>query len=283
MANKSTQKRFWIFRVIVVAVLFSVALAEKNSTASDKALAMPETELAVVDAGYTEVRADWFTVKQPAFYAFEPSTETRLLAARHITFDGALPRMWYSYAPKRENEMPLVILLHGAGRDGLSLIEMWKGIALRRGIALVAPNSVGGTWSLDDPAPQFIVDIVAEMSSQYQIDADRIFLFGHSDGAAYAQILLNRAQGPWRAAALHAGYAPSSRLRPAQLAKPIRMYFGENEEIFDLGQARDIGRWFAHQGSRSELLVIPGHNHWLYEVGPQIAEDAWGWFSMMTN
>jgi predicted esterase len=283
MKNRSTYRFAAIGGAIAALFVLVALLAESNSAADDKALAMPVKELTARAGSYNEVRTDRFTVRQPEIYKFEPSEKTRMLSTRHITFDGAWPRLWYSYAPQTPAKMPIVILLHGAGRDGLSLIEVWNETAIRYGIALVAPNSKGRTWSLNDPSPQFITDIIDEMSAKYQIDASRIFLFGHSDGAAYAQILLNRTQGPWRAAALHAGYAPLSWLRPAQFSKPIRFYFGENEDIFDLDDARSISKWFAKNGSPSEIVIIPTHNHWLYKVGPQIADDAWQWFSSLDN
>ena len=266
----------------VATLLFAAILLDARSTARANALAMPEAESAV-DKRFTETRADWFDARTPAVFEFAPSQKTRQLARRHITLNGIRPRTWYSYVPKGGAGMPLVILFHGAGRDGLSMIEMWKDTAQRHGVALIAPNSWGATWSLDDLAPQFMADIVSETASRDQIDGSRVFLFGHSDGAVYAQVLLNRTQGPWRAAATHGGYAPPDDLRPAQTAKPIRMYLGEEDEIFHPDQAREVAGWFARHGSQTDLLVIPGHNHWFYEIGPQIAEDAWGWFSSLPD
>lgn len=281
-AHMSPGKALRIACAIVATLLLAAILLEARSTVRSNALAMPKAGRAF-DERVIEIRADWFDAKTPAVFEFEPSEETRQLAKRHMTLDGIRPRTWYSYVPKDGVRMPLVILFHGAGRDGLSMIEMWKDTAQRHGVALVAPNSWGATWSLDDLAPQFLADIASEIAPHDQIDGSRVFLFGHSDGAVYAQVLLNRTQGPWLAAATHGGYAPPDHLRPAQTARPIRMYLGEEDEIFDLDRAREVAGWFARHGSRTELLVIPDHNHWFYEIGPQVADDAWTWFSSLPD
>ena len=35
-------------------------------------------------------------------------------------------------------------------------------------------------------------------------------------------------------------------------------------------------------GHPVQLVLIPGHTHWFYEIGPQNAEDAWAWFAALT-
>lgn len=263
---------------LVVALVLLAIVAEKLASDRDDALAMPVLNSIADQGSYTELRGDWFSVPRTTRNEFEPSQVTRNLSTKHIAFDGVIPRVWYEFAPETQGEMPLIILFHGAGRDGLSQVEMWKDLATREGVALLAPNSLGNSWSLDDPSPQFIVQLVAKMASVHKIDMSRVFLFGHSDGAAYALFLLNRTQGPWRAAALHAGYVPLKFLKPPQMAKPYRLYMGEYEQIFSIDEARQIGKSLASQGYGDELVVIPQHDHWFYDIGPQIADDAWKWF-----
>ena len=123
----------------------------------------------------------------------------------------------------------------------------------------------------------FLNDIVAEMSARYDIDPARIYLFGHSDGAAYAMILLNRTIGPWRAAALHAGYVPVSRLAAPQTAKPLRLYLGDRDQIFSLSGAHSTAGAMARMGHAVHLTVLTGHDHWFYDIGPLLAADAWHW------
>ena len=242
--------------IVYTALVFGLALA-----------ALAEHRAASMDAARDSVD-------------FTPSDETKALTHKHFALHGAFPRIWFDYIPDTQGPMPLVTLLHGAGRDGLSQIEMWRETAELHGVALVAPNSFGLSWDLTDPDPDFFAQIVETMAETHDIDRNRIFLFGHSDGAAYAQLLLTQAQGPWRAAALHAGYAPSVTTTAGQM-KPYRLYIGEHEQIFSVSQARAIGQKRAAQGQPNDLITIPHHDHWFYGIGPQIAEDAWSWFASL--
>lgn len=106
------------------------------------------------------------------------------------------------------------------------------------------------------------------MAKSHNIDCNRIFLFGTS--------------GPGRAAALHAGYTPDVLHGQGQV-KPYWLYIGENEQIFSIAQAREIGKSRAALGQPNDLIIIPDHDHWFYAIGPQITEDAWRWFAAMTR
>ncbi len=80
---------------------------------------------------------------------------------------------------------------------------------------------------------------------------------------------------------LHAGYAPSKALQRRKTPKPYRLYLGAEDHIFSVETARALGRAMAEAGHDNELVVIPRHTHWLYQVGPQIAEDAWAWLDSL--
>src|SRR6476620_7674039 len=43
---------------------------------------------------------------------------------------------------------PLIVLLHGSGRNGLSLVEKWKDLAAKEGIIIVGPDALNSAvWS----------------------------------------------------------------------------------------------------------------------------------------
>jgi acetyl esterase/lipase len=95
-----------------------------------------------------------------------------------------------------------------------------------------------------------------------------------------AQEVLNRAEaGLWQAAAVHAGFAGGVRVGAARAAAPFRVYLGSEDHIFSVAAARESAEAMAAHGHPAELLVIPGHTHWFYEIGPDIAEHAWAWFA----
>ncbi|WP_192931100.1 PHB depolymerase family esterase [Gemmobacter serpentinus] len=179
---------------------------------------------------------------------------------------------------------PLILLFHGAGRDGLSQIEMWEATARRHGLILLAPNSADDTWATDHPEPALLLRLIEDLTAETPIDRNRIFLFGHSDGAAMAQILLNRSAGPWRAAALHAGGIQRGAMQPATEPKPMRLYAGALDSTFPPALLRDrVARPMAELGHPTEFLLLPGHTHWFYDAGPRIAEHAWIWMASLAE
>ena len=220
-------------------------------------------------------------------YKYSPSARIDALAPRLRVWHGVIPRTARILLPAVSPQSPpgprpLIILFHGAGRDGLSQIEMWEPVARRHGLVLLAPESQGVTWDHSAPQPALILRLIDDLAARTPIDRDRIFLFGHSDGAAMAQTLLNRAQGPWRAAVLHGGGALSGRMQPVVAPKPLRIYVGAQDQTFPpaLLQAK-VALPMAALGHPTEMLTIPGHNHWFYAAGPKIADHAWGWMASL--
>ncbi len=54
---------------------------------------------------------------------------------------GGRKRTYYLFAPSSlKPQAPLVVLFHGSGRDGLSLVEKWKALAAREGFVIAGPD-----------------------------------------------------------------------------------------------------------------------------------------------
>lgn len=174
---------------------------------------------------------------------------------------------------------PAVLLLHGAGRGGRSMIDMWRAAADRHGLRLIAPDSLGETWDLSVDGPAFLTAAVGEAGRLRPFDPARLHLFGHSAGAAVALLLANRAPGPWRAVATHGGLLPARLVAPARGAPPVRMYLGTEDHLFSLADARETARALAEAGHATELVEIDGHTHWYYVIGPTLSEEAWRFFA----
>ncbi|MEO9517396.1 MAG: prolyl oligopeptidase family serine peptidase [Paracoccaceae bacterium] len=189
-------------------------------------------------------------------------------------------RRWYSYHPTTTlQKQAVVFLFHGAGRTGLSMIDMWRDVADQNGIILIALNGRRKNWPSEGVSPTILHEILSELGESARLDMERVYLFGHSNGGAYTQSLINQSAGPWRAAAIHAGYAdPATSIIP-QVPKPIRFYLGTRDHIFLTKSARYVARALSEKGHAVDLHLIPSHSHWFYDAGPVIATDAWEWFS----
>ena len=72
---------------------------------------------------------------------------------KEITNLGGKARAYYLFVPDKltkDHPAPLLLLLHGSGRNGASLTDKWKDLAKKEGIILVAPDAIntqGGSES----------------------------------------------------------------------------------------------------------------------------------------
>src|SRR3989442_1663603 len=78
-------------------------------------------------------------------------------------------RTYYLFVPASAKESaPLIILLHGSGRDGMSLVEKWKDLAAKEGFIIAGPDAEsGGGWSAPRDGPDFLRDLVEALKSKY--------------------------------------------------------------------------------------------------------------------
>lgn len=265
--------------LVLLAALSTGALhlmpAYKNAN-----LMMSDANQSPAAGKYTERDATEFQLLQPDTWEYQPSMSIKDAAISKRVIEGLSIRTWYELPQQHvDGKMPLIIGFHGGGRDGLSILEMWSEPARRHNLLVVAPNAKPGQrWPFESPNPAFVHRIIEDVQSRYEIDNDQIFLFGHSDGAGYAQVILNRTNGPWKAAAIHAGLASYTNLHVAADPKPMRLFIGSRDNIFELSEVRKAAREFAAKGHDTDLLIIPNHNHWFYEIGPQVTEQSWLWF-----
>ncbi|MBB5516204.1 putative esterase [Rubricella aquisinus] len=174
---------------------------------------------------------------------------------------------------------PMVMLFHGQGRNGLSMLDMWKATGEREGLLLVAPDGIGGGWTAMVEDNQRIEALIEDVAVEYPVDRERIFLFGHSAGARHVLEMANHFEGSWRAAAVHGGVLPLNRVRPAAEPTPLRIYIGTEDTIFPYEEVETVADALARAGHPTGLVTITGHNHWYYTIGPSISRRAWDYFA----
>jgi poly(3-hydroxybutyrate) depolymerase len=192
-------------------------------------------------------------------------------------------RTYYLYVPKSlegaKTPAPLLLTLHGSGRDGLSLVEKWKELAAKEGFIVAGPDALDRRgWFIPQDAPDPLRDLVEELKSKYPVDARRVYLFGHSAGAVMALMLSALESEYFAAAAVHAGALPVDRYQLIDLAKrktPISIIVGTKDESFPLAAVRATRdelnkRWFDVQ-----LAEIANHDHWYYDRAAEFNRTLW--------
>jgi poly(3-hydroxybutyrate) depolymerase len=191
-------------------------------------------------------------------------------------------RTYYLVVPDQstaEHPAPLLLLLHGSGRNGLSLVEKWKDLAVKEGIILVGPDAISSEgWKAPADGPDFLHDLISELKSKYPIDAHRMYLFGHSAGATFALYMALFESEYFAATAIHAGSLNSEDISIVERAKrkiPIYMVVGTVDRFFPLADVRATRDMLNKNGFNSQLTEMKDHDHWYYDLAPKINADAW--------
>jgi poly(3-hydroxybutyrate) depolymerase len=188
-------------------------------------------------------------------------------------------RVLYVVVPQKPGPMPVVVLLHGSGRNGEIMAQAWKNLAGREGFIVAAPDAFGsaGWGSLVDP-PEFFRAVVDQVKALYPVDENRIYLFGHSAGAAYALFLAIMDSDLFAATSIHAGALqanPDGLFEQADRKMPIAIWVGDRDPNFPVDTVMATKRLYESNGYHIELAVIPNHDHDYYVISDEINGKAW--------
>jgi poly(3-hydroxybutyrate) depolymerase len=191
-------------------------------------------------------------------------------------------RTYYLLAPDgatAEHPAPLLVLLHGSNRNGLSLVEKWRDLAIKEGIFLVGPDATKSEgWNIPQDGPDFLHDLISDLKAKYPIDPRRMYLFGHSAGAIFALYMSLHESEYFAATAIHAGVLPREAYSAIDLAKrkiPIYIVVGTVDPFFPLAEVKTTRDALNSKGFDVQLTEINGHDHWYYDLAPKINADAW--------
>jgi phospholipase/carboxylesterase len=147
------------------------------------------------------------------------------------------------YTPDRS--WPLVMALHGGSGNGRAFLWSWLADARSRGVILVAPTAIGGTWALmgDDADTPNLARILDLVEARWHVDDSRRLLTGMSDGGTFCYVTGLRAESPFTHLApvastfhpLMAQFAYADRLRYL----PINLVHGGLYCMFPVQTARE--------------------------------------------
>jgi len=192
-------------------------------------------------------------------------------------------RAYYLYVPSTiaaGTKAPLIVMLHGSGRNGITLVEKWKDYAKKEGIILAGPdasNSQG--WSSPLDGPDFLRDVVEELKTKHPINPRRVYLFGHSAGACFAIHMSLMESQYFAAAAIHAGALRSeSEFELVDIPKrkiPISIQVGDSDAYFPLKEVRATRDALQEAGFPVDLIEIKNHDHWYYKDASKFNQTAW--------
>ena len=157
------------------------------------------------------VENDYKITELPKVDPTDPTDPVPVIAGtfKHSILSDGLTRTYILHVPPQDNakSIPLVVLLHGGGGNGVRIIDQTKfdTKADINEFILVAPDGIENNWNdgrgstfrrestdtvanVDDV--KFIADLIKEIQKTYPIDKDRIYITGFSNGAMMAQRMI---------------------------------------------------------------------------------------------
>lgn len=162
--------------------------------------------------------------------------------------------------------VPLVIALHGMGGDENSYLTVYgqgafKAEAEKRGYIVACPKGRKPASMYVGDAEKDVMDVVAEVRRAYNIDADRIYLTGHSMGGF----------GTWSIAMNHpevfAALAPvaGGSNNPASMSKiahiPQIVVHGDKDATVPVERSRVMVEMAKKLGAEIKYIEVSGGDH----------------------
>jgi poly(3-hydroxybutyrate) depolymerase len=195
---------------------------------------------------------------------------------------GGLNRTYYLFIPERAaaGNAPLLLLLHGSGRNGKTLIDPWLPLAKSEGIVLVAPDASDPmAWRIPHEGPDFFYDLAELVRITHDVvDERRMYVFGHSAGAIHGLGLGLLESEYFAAIAVHAGLLASEMMPmiPQAARKiPMAIWVGTDDAQFPLPQVRKTRDALKAGGFDVPLAEIVRHTHNYYGRAADINHQAW--------
>lgn len=207
------------------------------------------------------------------------SAPAREMATRNTFEFAGNTRTFYTFVPKVEGPLPLVLLLHGSGRNGRVMVDAWAALAAKEHFIVAAPDAYDPAfWQFKMDPPDFLHAVVEQVNVKHAVDRNRIYLFGHSAGAEYALLLAILDSHYFAAVAAHAGELQpdhSKLFAYAGRRMPIAIWVGDQDLLFPVEQVTATKKEFEANGFPIILSVIPHHDHNYYAISNEINAGAW--------
>ncbi|MCC9604256.1 phospholipase [Stieleria sp. JC731] len=186
-----------------------------------------------------------------------------------LTVDGSARAYRIVVPYNLASPVPVVFAFHGIGdsTDSMAKYSQLDRLSADNGFIIVYPAALNSMWStvnidpaeLDaNPDVRFFDDLYAQVASEHDIAADRIYLAGMSNGASFAHVLATARPEVIAALVAHSG------LRPRELGDcddsiPMILLAGANDSVAPIMKSN--ADRYRSAGCTVELILVPRLAH----------------------
>ncbi|MFN0018397.1 MAG: alpha/beta hydrolase family esterase [Pirellulaceae bacterium] len=164
---------------------------------------------------------------------------------------------------------PLVFAFHGIGDapDAMPKYAALDKLACEHEFVLVYPVASSKMWRTEGPVAntaenpdlKFFDALLEHLKQREQIDDERIYLMGMSNGASFAQLLAFQRSDEVAAVVAHSGPLPKEWWsKKPKRPFPILLAVGANDAV---GAIEGTAMIYQNNGQTMEFLVVPGIGH----------------------
>jgi poly(3-hydroxybutyrate) depolymerase len=182
------------------------------------------------------------------------------------------------------NPSPLLILLHGNGRNGQFQIDIWRDLSDKEKILLVAPTS----FELAEHMIQWrtprdshlVTQLIRQESLRSGVDRKRVYLVGNSLGGLLALRLALTLANQLAAVAVHSPSADFQVLLNMEIYRntrraPIHIWVGGESDSNHYWGATTLPMCLEKHCAIFEVTVIPEHRHADYNTDTTLPPKMW--------
>jgi polyhydroxybutyrate depolymerase len=180
----------------------------------------------------------------------------------------------------------LVFAFHGFLIDDKDIMPTYTGfseLAAQEGFIVVYPNSESGFWRTtylkNNPDIDLFDALLTELTSSYNVDSDRVYVTGMSNGANFTHLLASQRSHRIAAIAPHSGelvrlYETGIRARRKY---PVMIIHGADDQLVPVELARAARDQYLAEGHAVEYFEFESLGHrWASDFN--ITELIWEFF-----
>ncbi|MBI2194791.1 MAG: hypothetical protein HYU36_22650 [Planctomycetes bacterium] len=181
--------------------------------------------------------------------------------------------------------LPLVFAFPGLKGDGRERMARYTGldeIARKKGFLLAYLEALEGRWQLrveENEDLDYFDALYRRITGQYNVDLNRVYAVGMSDGAYFTNLLASQRSDKIAAIASHSGGLGILGVKGIHARKKyaVMVIHGSDDSVVSLEQARKARDAYKEEGHEVVQVEIPELGHRWGAVA-RISERIWNFF-----